>query len=756
MNVRHFGDLADILIEPTGEQEVVPEGTTTTTTTTTDDYSVDGDVYEDEFEDDFEEEGESGESNTYNAERDDHVSDMEMSPDTKRNPTDHHSRRSINSFDVSRSEDSSAYFQEEDVSEGSVSVSASGSDSENMDRDGGNNNNNNNSNSLMYENEAVASDTSAADGGAGAMGRVVYFADEMNVDDIIAAAPAPAPVPPSQWAPANARPNKLVAPVAQSPSQGIACEADQQQRQLQQQQEKDAKYKEEQGERVSRINSPPVHIHLPNDTNSHPVPSIRITSSSSSSDRAEQYQRSHPRGKALVGEGGIPLSPVPSSAQQTRATPVVTGGSSGAGVRGPIRVVAPCTSHVQRVDAWNVPGSRARADADAAADQVTHDIAAQKQTDEKQQVVLTVLELLQRASRKAEASRAASFASKNPTTIRVHSADTGGLSKAQAMAASGKFFMGRVKDYDPDFDAALPFMRMAEEERVLEQKHNAQEAQEQQEAELLAVKRELEELKAVRAIKQQQQQQHENNYKRATGSSFTPLSSRAGTSSGSNAGSMRGLSTYPGSGSGGKENATPQTLHTHPGSAGKKGYSPQYNVLDTPVSSRYSDSSDIDVGTPSASTIGAMAMARGDGEGVWGVHPLERRADALGGMKRADADALSDSCEKLYATFLSDVIINCRQRAMDCKNTEEMAMLKALSDHVTATFAAGDRMEDVQCKMLRGAREVQKKMGSLKVAEASSPVAQSSYSQRLLNPYRNASPPKSGASPSASAEGRGF
>ena len=180
MNVRHFGDLADILIEPTGEQEVVPEGTTTTTT---DDYSVDGDVYEDEFEDDFEEEGESGESNTYNAERDDHVSDMEMSPDTKRNHRDHRSRRSINSFDVSRSEDSSAYFQEEDVSEGSVSVSASGSDSENMDRDGVNNNNNN---SLMYENEAVASDTSAADGGAGAMGRVVYFADEMNVDDIIA------------------------------------------------------------------------------------------------------------------------------------------------------------------------------------------------------------------------------------------------------------------------------------------------------------------------------------------------------------------------------------------------------------------------------------------------------------------------------------------------------------------------------------------------------------------------------------------
>jgi len=59
-----------------------------------------------------------------------------------------------------------------------------------------------------------------------------------------------------------------------------------------------------------------------------------------------------------------------------------------------------------------------------------------------------------------------------------------------------------------------------------------------------------------------------------------------------------------------------------------------------------------------------------------------------------------------------------------------MAMLRALSDHVLATFS-GDRLEDVQCKMLQGAVNVIEKIGPNRPSGAKAPLA-----QRLENPLR--------------------
>ena len=72
-----------------------------------------------------------------------------------------------------------------------------------------------------------------------------------------------------------------------------------------------------------------------------------------------------------------------------------------------------------------------------------------------------------------------------------------------------------------------------------------------------------------------------------------------------------------------------------------------------------------------------------------------------------------------------------------------MAMLKALSDHVSHVFAAGDRMEDIQCKMITNAIDVQQQIGHSKVAREAARKKEeelkglSIYSQRLQNPYRS-------------------
>ena len=75
-------------------------------------------------------------------------------------------------------------------------------------------------------------------------------------------------------------------------------------------------------------------------------------------------------------------------------------------------------------------------------------------------------------------------------------------------------------------------------------------------------------------------------------------------------------------------------------------------------------------------------------------------------------------------------------------------MLKALSDHVSATFAAGERLEDVQSKMLQEAVRVLGPIGTGAVGQVGAGSSGSSGSgsggshsqqaQRLENPYRSA------------------
>ena len=133
----------------------------------------------------------------------------------------------------------------------------------------------------------------------------------------------------------------------------------------------------------------------------------------------------------------------------------------------------------------------------------------------------------------------------------------------------------------------------------------------------------------------------------------------------------------------------------------------------------------------------------------------EKRADVLANIPSIQASNLTSSCETLYATFLSDIINNCRRRANECKNTEEMAMLKSLSDYVFAAFGSGDRIENIQCNMLRNAMVALDSIGGPKGANdgyshshshsshqgAGAGVdaymtSSSMNSQRLQNPYR--------------------
>ena len=76
-------------------------------------------------------------------------------------------------------------------------------------------------------------------------------------------------------------------------------------------------------------------------------------------------------------------------------------------------------------------------------------------------------------------------------------------------------------------------------------------------------------------------------------------------------------------------------------------------------------------------------------------------------MPQEEIASLTDTCERLYAHFLSDMIENCKRRADACKTTEEMAMLRVLAEQVTGRFAAGEPQEDLQCRMIQGALDTQ-------------------------------------------------
>ena len=82
-----------------------------------------------------------------------------------------------------------------------------------------------------------------------------------------------------------------------------------------------------------------------------------------------------------------------------------------------------------------------------------------------------------------------------------------------------------------------------------------------------------------------------------------------------------------------------------------------------------------------------------------------KRHHVLKDLPSEEAGELSNKCEKLYASFLNDLVENCKKRADSCNTTEEMAMLRVLAEQVTSKFAAGEPQEDLQSRMLQGAIE---------------------------------------------------
>ena len=84
--------------------------------------------------------------------------------------------------------------------------------------------------------------------------------------------------------------------------------------------------------------------------------------------------------------------------------------------------------------------------------------------------------------------------------------------------------------------------------------------------------------------------------------------------------------------------------------------------------------------------------------------PQNRRATALDGLDATSRDRITDSCEGIYASFLGDLLSSCRKRAEDCHSSEDMAMLRVLSEHVIKSFAATSSLEDIQANMIVAAK----------------------------------------------------
>ena len=385
----------------------------------------------------------------------------------------------------------------------------------------------------------------------------------------------------------------------------------------------------------------------------------------------------------------------------------------------------PAFSAIRRVPAWEVPGI-SRSEGHSTPFVPT---TAPATVDDKKQLVLTVLELLQAAAKKAEAQREAELAAKSARTVCVPSFQVGGLQRAQALAAAGKFFIERVPDYDPDFEPALQFLRETDEDREAEIEHDSTrryEAQAQWERDMGGSDGSPPENLQARS--------HGSDSAGKLPSDQSSIQSPALDMS-HRSHDFRAVKTFPQATR--SKDATqavhgstrhkqmPSTRHTKsphssPSDTNKENY--VHSASSSTSRSKMNDKSPSlaaeQSSTPGSHTGGALQVPSSPDSigspssvptmplsGGWPV-PLLRRVDVMSGVPIDRSTQLHTSCENLYAAFLSDLISCCKRRASECNNTIEMAMLKALSDHVFATFASGDKLEDVQCKMLRGALAV--------------------------------------------------
>jgi len=506
------------------------------------------------------------------------------------------------------------------------------------------------------------------------------------------------------------------------------------------------------------------HAALPADMNEHPVPAAHFSSRRSAFattvDTGEEMGIADTEARKKKGESDQSASMLQS-------------------VHGPRAKGVPAFNAIRRVAAWEVPGVSG-VSAGGQNEAIKQTAAAEQekkiQEEDRSQLVLTVLELLQSAAKKSEAQREVEFAIKSSSTTHVSSFHMGGVTRAQAMQANGKFFMSRVPDYDPDFDSALQFLDNTTDDRTSETQEKAARAELrtlQEERERLRQKKEAQ-LSWERDANTSLESRSLGEAGSSPDTSIQVVNSSVDRDSYSGRLTManRNLSgnpyrrtnkTYPpgratgphASASHGaqnmKENTTSNNNNnahkTHPvavrsggaetGRDNLRGSSDGerdrvYPASPDTAASVTNTSPGSSPGIHSGSPGQQQQQQQGKGPmraGGWPA-PLQQRKDVLANLPVSRASQLNSTCESLYASFLADLIGNCKKRANECKDTEEMAMLKALSDHVFATFA-GERLEDVQCKMLQGAVNVLDRIGPNRPSGEKTPLA-----QRLENPIR--------------------
>lgn len=351
------------------------------------------------------------------------------------------------------------------------------------------------------------------------------------------------------------------------------------------------------------------------------------------------------------------------------------------GVKAPTKAFMSMNSKIQVASHWEVPGvsiyegNKTQSTATGSKAPNTEEDREYTSKSDREKIILTVLDLLQTASKKAQTQQDVQVAMKGHA-IRIPSVRTG-VSKKQALKATGKMYMGNVPDYDPDFDTALQFMRSNE--------WNAEEDP-------------AGEAGATRGSDEMKES-----------SDGRPYYGSSGSGSGSGAGERAASNnkTFPERkpatvGGPRKMNASaPVPIESpkdqfHPMYGKARGYTPS-----SPATSEQQPQN----GPPNFEADKDLRAVNSSVENyaTWLKPNYLKRAHVLSAVPAEESADLSNKCEKLYANFLNDLIQNCKARADQCSTTEEMAMLRVLAEQVTSKFAAGEPQEDLQCRMLQGA-----------------------------------------------------
>ena len=579
MNVRAFSDLADILItsapdDKKSEEHKSEDGG--------DLESYGDDEYDDEFEDDFEQEDDDQKSESLDSLSGDHKAVVP--------PVANESVlvKSVNSIDISRSDDSGDYFKEETLSNDDENSNVSGS--------------------------STKSDK-------------VVFLEGVDDNDV------------SEELKVESDDKEVVAVEGKMKTSG--------------------------GVEVPTVVSG-MHVSdddagitiLPSNQNHHPVVLKHITSI-----KNEKKDTSHVVLAPIVEAETTPVSAVPKS-----------------NVRGPSGIDRQF-SRVKKVSAWEVPGiktnkksveniltkqnttstglKRGKSDAHELQDRI-----------KKEEIVMTVLDMLQSAAKKTQQQREVDYVTTSGSPPVVNNFKMG-VSKRLAMQASGKFFMERVPDFDPDFDAALEFTGRASEDRAAGDKNTYMSDTVSGDARISGSSKDwgvMEHKDTTHVSPQQSKVQAQRSSPSAAPSSSTAPSRYPAYNTKSRSPNYTE--------SGGKSSST------SPGVMSSSATSPTCS--------------------PNMQTK-SVRQFRVSASEQW---PKANRKNVLADLSSDDSASISTACESLYSSFLGDLINACKSRANECQNTEEMAMLKVLSEHVSSVFAGGERQEDLQCRMMQGAVEV--------------------------------------------------